>query len=229
MAHRINRRRFVHTSAAATGALALSACKQKSADTHSPQTRPSRQTKSTAPAALSESLPRETLLLSLDATADMRMRTCHHCAQASFISLQETFGLEGGAIVKALTPMPGIAERGETCGAVIGSLMALGLVFGRDRVEDWAAWRASLVPARAFCSRVEKEFGTLMCGDLLEKHFGRRFNLADPAELRAFQSTNPGPQEVCGGIVRKAVRIAAEIILDQHEPDTAIPPARQVL
>ncbi|OQC65407.1 MAG: hypothetical protein BWX48_02527 [Verrucomicrobia bacterium ADurb.Bin006] len=50
----------------------------------------------------------------LDVTADTTMRRCHHCAQATFVSLQEGFGPEGGAIVKALTPLPGIAERGET-------------------------------------------------------------------------------------------------------------------
>ncbi|MHC1769108.1 MAG: C-GCAxxG-C-C family protein [Verrucomicrobiia bacterium] len=148
----------------------------------------------------------------------MTMRSCHHCAQATFVALQETFGLEGGAIVKALTPFPGIAERGETCGAVVGCLMALGLVFGRDRIDDWQSWRACLTPARAFCTRFEKELGSTMCGNLLEKHFGRRFNLADPEELRAFQSATPGPSQVCGGIVRKAVRMAAEVILDHRPP-----------
>jgi hypothetical protein len=58
---------------------------------------------------------------------------CGNCAQTSFITLQESFDLEDGGILKALTPLPGIALRGETCGAVIGSLMALGLVYGRDK------------------------------------------------------------------------------------------------
>lgn len=58
-----------------------------------------------------------------------------NCAQASFAVLQEEFELDSGEILKALTPFPGIALRGETCGAVVGCLMALGLVVG-SRVQS---------------------------------------------------------------------------------------------
>jgi C_GCAxxG_C_C family probable redox protein len=167
---------------------------------------------------LAETLSRQGLFEAISAIAESNMRMCHHCAQASFLTLQEVFGLEGGSIIKALTPLPGIAERGETCGAVTGSLMALGLIFGRDRVDDWAAWRACLVPARKFCSRFEEEEGSTQCADLLEKHFGRRFDLANPADLAEFQSAQPGPTEVCGGVVSKAARMAAEVILESRQP-----------
>jgi len=53
--------------------------------------------------------------------------------------------------LKALTPFPGIALRGETCGAVIGPLMAIGLVYGRDDLGDWKGYLASLPPSRRFC------------------------------------------------------------------------------
>ena len=55
-----------------------------------------------------------------------------NCAQTAFAVLQERFDLDGGQVLRALTAFPGIALRGETCGAVTGSLMALGLVCGRD-------------------------------------------------------------------------------------------------
>ena len=46
--------------------------------------------------------------------------------------------------------MPGIAERGETCGAVTGPLLAMGLIYGRDlqHLEDWEAYQHSLIPTR---------------------------------------------------------------------------------
>ena len=53
------------------------------------------------------------------------LRISGNCAQTSFLALQEQFGLEDGSILKALTVFPGIALRGETCGAVVGCLMAL--------------------------------------------------------------------------------------------------------
>ena len=62
----------------------------------------------------------------LDRKAIENLTLCGNCAQTTFLTLQEQFDLEGGAILKALTPFPGIALRGETCGAVTGSLMALG-------------------------------------------------------------------------------------------------------
>jgi C_GCAxxG_C_C family probable redox protein len=215
MSQQLTRRHFVSATAGAAGAVMFSSC---GSEKPSPPTAQNTAAAPPAPPApLAESLPRATFLEFLEASADTNMRRCHHCAQATFLSLQEGFGLPEGNIVKALTPLPGIAERGETCGAVTGSLLALGLVFGRDRIDDWATWRASLVPARAFCERFEKEVGSTQCGRLLEKYFGKRFNLADPADLAEFQSARPGPTEVCGRVVKTAVRLAAEIILERRE------------
>ena len=60
-----------------------------------------------------------------------------NCAQGTPAALQEEFRLSGGEeILKAATFMPGIAGRKETCGAVIGGLMALGLSYGRDKLHD---------------------------------------------------------------------------------------------
>lgn len=146
-----------------------------------------------------------------DGKADYYMRLSHNCAQSSFLALHEVFGLGDASLVKALTPLPGIAERGETCGAVIGGLLALGFVYGRDRLDDWAGWRACLVPAGQFCDQFVQAFGSTQCGDIVQKLFGRRYNLADPVELGQFQEA--GPTEKCGRVVRTAVRLATELIL----------------
>jgi len=130
------------------------------------------------------------------------------------MSLQDEFGLEGGAILKALTPFPGIALRGETCGAVTGGLMTIGLIYGRDKenLNNWQAYLDSLPPSRKFCRRFENEFGSTMCADIIEAKFGRRFDLADPVE--AMQWMNCGALEKCGSVIGKGVCIVAEIILE---------------
>lgn len=133
-----------------------------------------------------------------------------NCAQTSFLTLQEQFKLDDGRVLKALTPFPGIALRGETCGAVIGSMMALGLVFGREELDDKQGFMASLPSARTFCQRFEEEMGSTMCGDIMESEFGKRYDLSDPDQLAEF--TAAGAQEKCTAVVRKAVRIAAEVI-----------------
>jgi C_GCAxxG_C_C family probable redox protein len=134
-----------------------------------------------------------------------------NCAQTSFIALQEQFGLDNGSILKALTGFPGIALRGETCGAVVGCLMALGLVYGRERLDDWEGYRRALRHSRKFCRTFEKEFGSTMCGNIVESVFGRRYNLADLVEAEEWQKA--GAQEKCSGVITAAVQIAARIII----------------
>src|SRR5512137_629296 len=109
-----------------------------------------------------ESLSDATLDRLAQAARDTLSR-CNNCAQTSFAVLHEEFHLDGGPILKALTPFPGIALRGETCGAVVGCLMAIGLVYGRDNLDDWKGYLASLPPARRFCRRFEEQHGSTMC------------------------------------------------------------------
>ncbi len=134
-----------------------------------------------------------------------------YCAQTSFLVLKEQFNLDDGKILKALTPFPGVALRGETCGAVIGSLMALGLVFGRDNIDDMPGYVRSLPPARKFCRQFEKEQGSTMCGAILEAKLGKKYNLANPIESAMYLSS--GGPEKCAEVVASAVRIAAEIMM----------------
>ncbi|GAJ14439.1 unnamed protein product [marine sediment metagenome] len=133
-----------------------------------------------------------------------------NCAQTSFVVLQEEFNLEGDQIIKALTPFPGIALRGETCGAVIGSLMALGLEFGRDDLSDWRGYIGSLPSARRFCMRFEEENGSTNCASILEEKLGRNYDLSDKTEALEYASSG-GPQ-ACGEVVASAVMIASEAI-----------------
>ena len=83
----------------------------------------------------------------LEKGVNQNLNTSKNCAQTSFVVLQQEFGLQGKEILKALTPFPGIALRGETCGAVIGCMMALGLVYGREDLGDWKGYLRSLPPA----------------------------------------------------------------------------------
>jgi C_GCAxxG_C_C family probable redox protein len=161
-----------------------------------------------------QQLPRDLVMQLLDQKADQYMQLSHHCAQSSFLAMKEQFGLSGEQVVKALTPIPGIAERGETCGAVTGPLMAMGLIYGRGihQLDDWDSYQACLEPAGDFCNRFEEEFGTTLCHEVQQGKFGRCYRLTDPDELQEFQ--NDGATEKCSEVVRKAVHLAAEIILD---------------
>lgn len=151
---------------------------------------------------------------SLESKVKENLSLCGNCAQTTFLTLQDEFDLEGEGILKALTPFPGIALRGETCGAVTGGLMALGTIHGRDKenLNNWQAYIDSLPPSRRFCRRFEAEMGSTMCAEIVESEFGRGFDLADPVE--AMQWVKCGALEKCGQVISKGVRIVAEIILE---------------
>jgi len=165
---------------------------------------------------LSQSMKKEQVYSMLDQRVNLTMEKSHNCAQSSFYSLSEQFGLGGDDVLKALTPMPGVAERGETCGAITGALMAMGLVFGRDRLDDWETYRSSLIPTNKFCKQFEEEMGTTLCCQIQEKAFGRSYNLMDPDDLKKFQMA--GATKKCTNVVQKAVRLAAAIILEEEQP-----------
>ena len=154
----------------------------------------------------------EGTLQQLEQKVKRYLKISGNCAQTSFLALQEQFGLDDGSILKALTVFPGIALRGETCGAVVGCLMALSLVYGRERLDDWEGYMRSLRPGRKFCRSFEKEFGSTMCGDIVESIFGKRYNLADQAEAEEWQKA--GAEEKCSAVIAAAVRIAAKIIIE---------------
>jgi len=138
------------------------------------------------------------------------LMTSGNCAQASFVILQDEFGLEGDQILRALTPFPGIALRGETCGAIVGCLMALGLEFGRDDLNDWRGYIGSLPSARRFCTGFKELNSSTQCASILEEKLGRTYDLADRVEALEYASS--GGPEACSEVVASAVQIASEII-----------------
>lgn len=143
------------------------------------------------------------------------------CSQGTLAALQEEFNLGGGRdIIRAATFMPGIASRKETCGAVVGGLMALGLAFGRDRIRegepDTPEQEREVLKTREkawrFCDEFKKEFGSTMCGDIRPKIMGRDYNSMDPVERQQF--LNDGGPKKCRVPPERAARLAASIILE---------------
>ena len=139
-----------------------------------------------------------------------------NCAQTSFSILNDEFDLGGDLILKALTPFPGIALRGETCGAVIGSLMAFGLVYGRDDLTDFMGYIKSLPSARRFCRQFEEENGGTTCAAILQERLGRNFDLAD--QVQALEYAGAGGPQACSEVVASAITIASNGLTRKAKP-----------
>lgn len=99
--------------------------------------------------------------------------------------------------------------------------MALGLAFGRDKINDpepdTAEAREEMLRFREkawrFCEEFKKEFGSTMCGDIRPKIMGREYNTMDPKERQQF--LDDGGAKKCRVPPEKAARIAASIILEE--------------
>ncbi len=134
------------------------------------------------------------------------------CSQGTLLALQEHFNLGNPEVLKAATAMPGIALRGDTCGAVVAGIMALGLAFGRESAGDLAAVSRTTAAARKLCKRFEAELGSCNCRDVQHHIFGRSFNLTDPKEGMEFVKANAIKK--CRLPAERAARIAGELILE---------------
>jgi len=160
---------------------------------------------------------------------DYREAVSSSCCQGTLAALQEEFNLGGGKeIIKAATFMSAIASRNETCGAIAGGLLALGLKFGTDKIKDSEAGmpeekieifklrEAEMFKFREkawrFCEEFKKEFGSTMCGDIRPKIMGRDYNSMDPVDRQHF--LNDGGRKKCRVPVEQGARIAASIIME---------------
>lgn len=218
MTQKLERRNFLgKISAAILGSVTLGACMNRQHERNNQTSGNSVERASENKISTNRKMPRELVMKLLDQKVNQYMHISYNCAQSSFLALKEQFGLQGDDVLKALTPLTGIAERGETCGAVIGPLMCFGLIYGRgkNRLNDWNTYRNSLIPSGKFCDRFEKQHGSTMCCDIQKEKFGHCFHLTHPEDLKKFQEE--GATDICSSVVRSAVRIAAEIILDNKK------------
>ncbi|RMF87910.1 MAG: C_GCAxxG_C_C family protein [Nitrospinota bacterium] len=128
--------------------------------------------------------------------------------------MQETLSLGDGQVFKAATALAGgVARHGETCGALTGAIMAIGLVVGRERLEDVAQYNAAMAPAEEAYLRFQKEVGHTCCAEIHRLLYGRTYRLHIPEERRAFHEAGGHSATGCPSVCEKAARIAADIIL----------------
>lgn len=137
-----------------------------------------------------------------------------NCARSTALAVMEEFGLGNMEIVKALSPFPGFGGTGWMCGGVTGGLVALGLFFGSNDLQDYDAVGATIAAARKFMPRFEEQVGAVVCPKIHEDVvFGRYMNpAASPENMEAFAKAKGF--EKCGLMPGIGARLAAEIIIE---------------
>jgi C_GCAxxG_C_C family probable redox protein len=156
---------------------------------------------------------KEEIYKQLDELVDKYLPVFGACSQTSFYALNKAFNLKADIIVKALASFPGIAMRGETCGAVSGSLMGIALVYEGDKYDEKGAKKLSLGPSETFCSKFENEFVSTRCRDVIKHNTGKEYVLTKKADYQAV--SRDGGYKHCSGVIKEAVHYAADIIMEK--------------
>lgn len=121
------------------------------------------------------------------------------------MSFKEYFGYEDSLIPKLATGFGGgIGRRGSVCGAFAGSVMALGMKFGRTDPSDREGAQKVYEMCRQFWDLFEKEFGNIHCYELTG------FRLENPEQMKQFLAA--GGKEKCRELVEKTARMLCDFI-----------------
>ena len=159
---------------------------------------------------------REEILNNVEQAAHDYEKAFHGCSRCALKGLQDHLNLGDGVTLRASTPFAaGIAMRGETCGALLGALMAVGIVTASEELEDSNALNNSLAAGFRFIRMVKKEFGSTDCIKIQTDKLGKYYNIAEPEQYQAF--IDAGGYVECPKVVGKIARMAAEFILDYRE------------
>lgn len=148
-------------------------------------------------------------------------RVYEGCTRSVLQALQSHLHLEDGGALKASTALAGgVARMGETCGALTGGIMAIGLVLGREELEDIQAYRDTMEASYELYHRFREEIGGTICLEIQRKLFGQSFDFKVNEEAEEWYAA--GGLEKCPMVCAIAARIAADVILnlrDQNSDD----------
>jgi C_GCAxxG_C_C family probable redox protein len=159
---------------------------------------------------------KEALLNAIEKEASDLEQKYRGCSRSSLAPLQKHFSIGDEKTLKASTPLAaGIAFKGEVCGALLGGLMAVGLVTASENLGDPKALGKSLAMGYKLYNRFVQEMGTANCFEIQRRKLGRPYNLADPKEYEDFQKA--GGYTEGSRVVGQGARLAAELILELKE------------
>ena len=130
-----------------------------------------------------------------------------NCAQSILYAFGADLGLDGETALKVATGLGGgMGGRGETCGAVTGGILALGLKFGRGGQQDRSVGRAAYQKTQELMAAFERTHGSSICRTLL-----CGCDLRTPEGMQRFREEGLH-QKVCVGCVRTVGEILAGML-----------------
>jgi len=160
---------------------------------------------------------REKLLDIIAKSAYNNDRAYEGCTRSVLASLVEHLHLsscEGAKeVIKASSALAaGVCRMGETCGALTGGIMAIGLVTGSEKMEEFDAYVRTMEYSYKLYNRFKEKYATTRCFEIQEKVLGRHYDFKNEKDGAAWYKD--GGLDKCPMVCATAARLAAEIILD---------------
>jgi len=124
------------------------------------------------------------------------------CSQAMFLTFGQEFGVDKTLALKISTPFSGgMARMSQTCGAVTGALMVLGLKYatGKEAKEKLFALE------NEFADKFKSRNNSLNCKELLGYNLGNTEERKECSEKKLYET-------LCKKFVKDAAEILEEII-----------------
>jgi C_GCAxxG_C_C family probable redox protein len=129
-----------------------------------------------------------------------------NCSQAVFSTYATEFGIDMETALKIAGAFGGgMARMGETCGAVTGAFMVIGLKYGKARAEDEPAKEKTYQVVGEFVGKFKSRNGSITCRELTG------CDMNSPEGLQAFKEKNLLKTH-CTKFVRDASEIVEELI-----------------
>jgi C_GCAxxG_C_C family probable redox protein len=125
----------------------------------------------------------------------------YNCAQAILATYGADYGLNRADSISLSCGFGGGMRRGNTCGAVTGSLMVLGLRFWPPDISVEAAKAKVYDKVEEFCKRFESVCSSIQCRDLIGCDLSTPEGMKSAKDNKLFETICP-----------KMVRAAAEIL-----------------
>lgn len=144
---------------------------------------------------------------------------CRGCAQSALAALQDVFEMRDDCVFKSASGLSGgggLSNKG-SCGALSGGIMAIGMLFGRERDDFRDPEGKRMVAYRLgnrLCEKFIEEFGSTVCSEIQRTHLGKEYDLWDADDYEEFDKIAYGEGK-CPQLVAKAARWTAEIIIDE--------------
>jgi C_GCAxxG_C_C family probable redox protein len=129
-----------------------------------------------------------------------------NCSQAILASFSSDFGLDPVMAYRVGAGFGGgMGHMGETCGAVTGAFMVIGLKYGMTVLDGSQSHRDAFDKVQEFAEKLRALNGSIVCRDLLG------FNINDREAFREARKSGI-PQKICPKLVRDAADIVESLI-----------------